>query len=93
MVIISYYFADETPGAGRNTSNTVGFILAILGSTIVGLFTGLGDCTLLGFMKIYPALVVSGYASGTGAAGVFGALYYLMMNGLFELGGLSIFLV
>jgi battenin len=59
----------------------------------VGLFCGLGDCTLLGFMKIYPALVVSGYASGTGAAGVFGALYYLMMNGLFELGGLAIFMI
>jgi battenin len=85
LVVISEQFADETPGAERNSSNTWGFILALVGSTITGCFVGLGDCTLLGFMKVYPAIVVSGYASGTGGAGVAGSMYYLLMSGVFGL--------
>lgn len=89
--MFSEQFADETPGAARNTSNTWGFILAIVGSTITGCFVGLGDCTLLGFMKVYPAIVVSGYASGTGGAGVAGSMYYLLMSGVFKLSAVWIF--
>jgi len=52
---------------------------------IVGACVGLGDCTVLGFMKIFPSIVVSGYASGTGMAGVFGSFYYTILSGAFKL--------
>jgi len=62
-----------------------GFTLSLIGSLIVGSCVGLGDCTVLGFMKVFPSIVVSGYASGTGMAGVFGSFYYLLLSGVFEL--------
>lgn len=62
--------------------DVLAFSIAILGTLIVGCFTGLGDCTLLGYMKIYPPEILSGYASGTGFAGIFGTLYYLVFKNI-----------
>lgn len=70
-----------------------GFALAIIGSLLVGAFTGLGDCTVLGFMKVFPSIVVSGYASGTGMAGIFGSMYYLLFSSVLNLSMLWIFLI
>ena len=55
------------------------FILCLLGSTLLGVGTALGDSTLQGFIKGFDPKIISGYSSGTGFAGVSGAFYYLIM--------------
>jgi battenin len=61
------------------------FGLTIVASILVGLGTGLGDITNLGFMKCFPSIILSGYSSGTGMSGVAGAVMYL----IFKLVGVS----
>ena len=45
----------------------------LLGSIFVGNFGSLGNVTVVGFMKAFPAEVVVGFGSGTGLAGIFGS--------------------
>ena len=48
----------------------------------MGIGSFLGDPTILGFMKAFPPDVISGYASGNGAAGIVGTLYCLLFRGI-----------
>lgn len=56
------------------------FALSILASVLVGLGTGMGDITVLGFMKCFPPIIISGYSSGTGMSGIVGASLYLIFK-------------
>jgi battenin len=56
------------------------FGLTIIASILVGLGTGLGDITNIGFMKCFPPIILSGYSSGTGMSGVTGATLYLVFK-------------
>ena len=56
------------------------FYLSIAATTIIGMGESIGTITNLGFIKGFEADVVLGYSSGTGFAGLFGSIYYLVMN-------------
>ncbi|EFN70074.1 Battenin [Camponotus floridanus] len=50
--------------------------LALLGVVITSLSSGLGEATLLGYSNQFSKQVISTWSSGTGGAGVIGALSY-----------------
>ena len=47
---------------------------------LVGCAQTLGEVTMLGYFKFFPANIVSGWASGTGMAGLFGSAFYIMLK-------------
>lgn len=56
--------------------------MSLLATLIIGGFTSVGSCTILGFMKAFPPDSVSGISSGTGLAGISGAGLYLLFSSL-----------
>lgn len=64
----------------KDTSNELGFGLSLIATVIIGIFTSLGDCTVIGFMKAVPSENIGGWSSGTGFAGIFGAGFYLFFK-------------
>ncbi|KAF7383428.1 hypothetical protein HZH66_012778 [Vespula vulgaris] len=50
--------------------------LAILGVVVTSVSSGLGEVTLLSYSHQYPKQVISTWSSGTGGAGIIGALSY-----------------
>ena len=56
------------------------FELTIVATLLIGLGIGLGTCTIFGFMKGFPPLVISGFSSGTGFSGIIGASLYLVFK-------------
>lgn len=62
--------------------DTLGFVLSLLGTLIIGSFTSVGSNTIIGFLKTFPADSISGFSSGTGLAGISGAGLYLIFSSL-----------
>ena len=58
--------------------NLMSFEISLAGSMLLGIGVSFGDANIQGFMKGFPAETFSGYASGTGGAGVFGSFYCLV---------------
>lgn len=56
------------------------FWLSIIGTLLVGVGNGIGDGTNYGFMKCFPPIILSGFASGTGMSGIIGSLIYLIFK-------------
>ena len=56
------------------------FFISIIGTIFVGLGTSFGSITILGFIKGFDPDIVVGFSSGTGFAGVFGSIYYEIMD-------------
>ncbi|PBC34382.1 battenin [Apis cerana] len=54
--------------------------LAILGVVITSLSSGLGEVTLLSYSHKYPKQVIATWSSGTGGAGIIGALSYASLT-------------
>jgi uncharacterized membrane protein YhhN len=46
------------------------FVVAVLASSLVGFGQGLGEATVLGFLKGFPSFTVGYVSSGTGFAGL-----------------------
>merc|ERR1719264_1488373 len=91
LVVGASYCHD--PDHPEKSKNGLGFGLSIAGALVVGAFTGLADCTTLGFMKVFPSMVVSGYNSGIGMAALFGTFYYMLLNGIIGLSTLWIYVI
>jgi len=53
--------------------NDVGFLIMILATLLIGNFASVANVTAVGFMKTFPARVVTGFSSGTGFAGIVGS--------------------
>lgn len=51
----------------------------------MGSFQALGECASLGFIRVFPADIVKGYASGTGIANILASAYFTLFHGVFEL--------
>lgn len=66
--------------AMRDTNNELGFGLSLIATLIIGAFTSLGDCTVIGFLKAVPPETIVGWSSGTGIAGIFGSGFYLLFK-------------
>ncbi|XP_043253287.1 battenin isoform X3 [Colletes gigas] len=54
--------------------------LAILGVVLTSLSSGLGEVTLLSYSHQYPKQVIATWSSGTGGAGIIGALSYAALT-------------
>ena len=61
---------------------TVGFIVSLISTIIIGSFTSIGDGAIIGFMKALPAENIAGWSSGTGIAGLTGTGFYLLCSSL-----------
>ncbi|XP_065165723.1 battenin isoform X2 [Atheta coriaria] len=67
--------------------------MSILGVISTSLCSGLGEVTLLQYSSFYDKNVVSTWSSGTGGAGVFGALSYALLKNLGPRNALLIMLI
>lgn len=66
---------------GVALSGHVSFAFAVASVTLIGLMSSFGESVLLGYLKYYPSTMAGAWSSGTGAAGVLGAAFYLGMHG------------
>jgi battenin len=53
----------------------------MIGVVCASISSGLGDITILQLSTFYATHTISGWSSGTGAAGIFGALSYAGLTG------------
>jgi len=60
----------------------ISFWFAIASIIFVGSASSFGENCLIGYMKIYPSSIVSGWSSGTGTAGIGGSLLYLLFQSI-----------
>lgn len=58
------------------------FWISLLASIVVGIGIALGESTNLGFMKTFPGNCIGYYGSGTGFAGITGALIFIALHPL-----------
>jgi hypothetical protein len=65
IFVVSYHFVGK--------EDTIGFIISLIATVIIGSFTSVGDGTIIGFMKAIPPENIAGWSSGTGIAGMTGA--------------------
>lgn len=56
------------------------FYVSLAASIIVGIGSALGEATNIGFLKTFPGDTIGYYGSGTGFAGITGALIFLALN-------------
>ena len=61
-------------------NKTLAFILTLIPSVIMGTGQSFGEATFLGYIRTFPEDYVSGWSSGTGFAGVFGASLSLIFK-------------
>ena len=59
-------------------NNTLGFILTMIPSFIMGTGSALGEATIIASLRNYPKNLINGWSSGTGLAGIVGALLSLI---------------
>jgi len=55
------------------------FAITVLGVVLVGAQQSIGECTIMGFIHLFPSRMVGYFSSGTGLAGIFGSLYFLVL--------------
>lgn len=58
------------------------FSVSLLASVIVGAGCALGESVILGFLKTFPGNAIGYYGSGTGMAGITGALIFIALKPL-----------
>lgn len=58
--------------------NTLGFVLTMIPSFIMGTGSALGEATIIASLRNYPKNLINGWSSGTGLAGISGALLSLI---------------
>ena len=56
------------------------FYISLLASIIVGIGIALGESVNLGFLKTFPGETIGFYGSGTGMAGITGALIFIALQ-------------
>lgn len=56
------------------------FYVSLLASIIVGIGIALGESVNLGFLKTFPGETIGYYGSGTGMAGITGALIFIALQ-------------
>lgn len=70
----AYYF--------KHSNSAAGFIVCLIATVLIGASTSVADCTIIGFMKAVPADLIGAWSSGTGMAGIFGAVMYLIIKSM-----------
>lgn len=72
----------------KDFDQKLSFFLSLIPAIIMGTGQSFGEATFLGYIRTFPEDYVSGWSSGTGFAGVFGAslsLIFKIINEQFEL--------
>ena len=72
----------------KNFDQKLAFFLSLIPAVIMGTGQSFGEATFLGYIRTFPKDYISGWSSGTGMAGVFGAslsLIFKMINDKFDL--------
>lgn len=75
-----------------NFSKKEAFFLSLIPSFIMGTGSALGEGTMLGYLRNFPKNYVAGWGSGTGLAGVAGALLTLVFK-IYEIKTRTLYLV
>lgn len=91
ITLTCYTLAYLCVGVSNLMENLTGFSLCLFGSIVMGVASTLGEQTNLGFLKGFAPDLISGWACGTGFAGVFGAGINLLLRFL-DIPGYLIFL-
>ena len=58
------------------------FLLAFIGSIFVGFGKGMGQVTLMGYLKAFNPLSLGYFSSGVGFSGIFGSSLFIIFNSL-----------
>ena len=74
---ISLFIILHIVESSDNFNNTLAFALTLIPSIIMGTGSSFGEATNLGYIRTFPKDFISGWSSGTGFAGVCGALISL----------------
>ena len=72
----------------KDFNKILAFVLTLIPSVIMGTGQSFGEATFLGYIRTFPEDYVSGWSSGTGFAGIFGAslsLTFKIINESFDL--------
>jgi len=64
----------------KDFDQTLAFFLSLIPAIIMGTGQSFGEATFLGYIRTFPEDYVSGWSSGTGFAGVFGASLSLIFK-------------
>ena len=64
------------------TTEVYGFYLALFAAILTGWSAALGEVTILGVLKFYPADFIFGYSSGGGMAGIVGSGVILWLRSI-----------
>jgi hypothetical protein len=75
-----YLILNVVENGGADFSKTTAFWLSLIPSFIMGTGSAFGESTILGYLRNFPKDFVAGWSSGTGLAGVIGALLTLMLK-------------
>ena len=79
---------DKKKEDGDEFNHILAFVLTLIPAVIMGTGQSFGEATFLGYIRTFPEDYVSGWSSGTGFAGVFGAslsLIFKLINENFDL--------
>ena len=72
----------NAPAADEKDPPIFWFVVAVLASCLIGISSGMGEATFLGFLKGYPSHTVGYVSSGTGFAGLSGTGTLLILQGM-----------
>ena len=74
---VSLFIILQIVESKKDFNNTLAFSLTLIPSIIMGTGSAFGEATNLGYIRTFPKDFISGWSSGTGFAGVCGALISL----------------
>ena len=72
-----YIILNITTNEEAKINKTAAFLFTLIPSFIMGTGSSFGEANLLGYLRLFPKDLVAGWSSGTGLAGVSGALITL----------------
>ena len=72
----------NAPTKDEKDPTIIWFVIAVCASCLIGIASGMGEATFLGFLKGYPSHTVGYVSSGTGFAGISGTVTLLILKGI-----------
>lgn len=66
--------------ASLNTESIWFFYLALFSSIFIGVAQAFGEAIIIGFLKVFPTILMGDFGSGTGFTGPFATVFLLVMR-------------
>jgi len=70
-----------------------GFVLSAVAASVVGMAAIMGETTTIAFLKSLPPELIGAWGAGTGLAGIFGSLVYMVLTGPLALSSSVVFML